>query len=488
MGRKHRNIQATKEAVLVKSEIITPELLEKELGGVTQIISLDNPFAVNDRFAVKKFDSAILTGNEVAKPYDINELLAFYNGSQTYQTCISIKANTTCGLGYFFNKDTKSLPKPMQDFLKTPTDEIGKTFSRTLVSLYTDFELFGDAYLDVVRFGKTVKFRYMPSQDMFSVADDNGYGNLVGYRSISKTEGLNSYIMSRSSVMKPFPTDGKMKDGVHYVVHFSKPSISNKYYASTNKSELHDVIRLNILSDQYNTNFFSNGGQPSWAILATGDRISPKMLSAIKENMISELKGVENSHKMLFINLPKEKADIKLVPLSKEIDAQFLSLGEKCQFRIALACQVLPKMLGLSTGGNFGGGSAAMGDLNSFIQIVSIPEQQYFQDVLDIVFAAAFNTDDIHITFNCMDTSTEKDDAITHGMYFGMVDDCGNRVYDVNDVRQKLGRNPIELKTEPIATKNAPITTTIDGVPESGMDLDEGKRESITNLDPDKNK
>ena len=484
MARKRNN----KEVTLVKSEVITPELLEKELDGVTQIISLDNPFSTISKFDVKKFDVAVLTGNEVMKPYDINELLAFYNGSQTYQTCISIKANTTCGLGYFFNKDIKDLPKPMQDFLKAPTDEIGKTFSRTLVSLYTDFELFGDAYLDVVRYGKTVKFRYMPSRDMFSVQDENGYGNLVGYRSISRTDGTNTFVMSRSSIIKPFPTDGKMKDGVHYIVHFSKPSISNKFYASTNKSELHDVIRLNILSDQYNTNFFSNGGQPSWAILATGDRISPKMLSAIKENMISELKGVENSHKMLFINLPKEKADIKLVPLSKEIDAQFLSLGEKCQFRIALACQVLPKMLGLSTGGNFGGGSAAMGDLNSFIQIVSIPEQQYFQDVLNIVFATCFNLDDTYITFNCMDTSTEKDDAITHGMYFGMVDDCGNRVYDVNDVRQKLGRNPITLKTERISTVKSPITTTIDGAPESNIDLNEGVKESITNLDPDKNK
>ena len=56
---------------------------------------------------------------------------------------------------------------------------------------------------------------------------------------------------------------------------------------------------------------------------------------------------------------------IKLVPLSKSIDEQFITLADKIQFKIALKCRVHPKLLGLSQGGNFGGGSAGITDLEA---------------------------------------------------------------------------------------------------------------------------
>lgn len=131
--------------------------------------------------------------------------------------------------------------------------------------------------------------------------------------------------------------------------------------------------------------------------------------------MEQNLKGVDNAHKMLFLSVPQEKA-IKLMPLSKSIDEQFISLNEKTRFQIALKCRVMPKMLGISTGGNFGGGSAEMADLQLYLETVSKSEQQYINDVLNKFFTLEFKVNP-EFVLNSMDISNEKDDAIIANLY-----------------------------------------------------------------------
>lgn len=474
------------------------EITEANLGALKvdeneMLVDITTGRVISDGITVNKFDGSWFLGLDVErKPYDTNELFAYYNASQTYQTCISIKANTTCGLGYYFNQPHKSLPVNLRNMLEHPTDNIGETFTQILTTVYADLELYHDAFIGVVKVGNTFKMYHMPSETMYVVPSYlNGVKQrrIAGYKIIEFNKGTLGINMSESQMLYPFPVTGKLIDGRFYVVHLKKFAKNNLYYGTPMKRELHDIIRLMILSDKYNTNFFANGGQPSWAVLATGDKINKQMLENLKAMIGTNLKGVENAHKMLFLNLPKEKAEIKLIPLSKEIDAQFLSLGERLQFRVALTCQVLPKMLGLSAGGNFGGGSAAAGDLSSFIQIVSIPEQKYVQDVLNSMFRVMFKSG-IEITLACMDVSTEKDDAITDNLYFNMRDEFGNRVMGINDIRVKRGMGDIELRTTLIDDnkEKEEVQVGLDGQLSADGNLNEGERGNLGNLDPDKAK
>jgi capsid portal protein len=289
----------------------------------------------------------------------------------------------------------------------------------------------------------------------------------------------------------PYPADGKTKDGVSYLLHFKRNSQDNIYYGSPDYSHLHDLIKQSYLSDQYNINFFSNGGQPSWAVLVTGGKLSKRGQEAIQEYLNNDMKGVANAHKMLFLSFQNEKAQVKLVPLSKSIDEQFITLNEKVRFQITLKCHVMPKMVGISQGGNFGGGSAGVADMQMYIETVARPEQQYIEDVLNQFFSLEFGVNP-EIVFNSMDISNEKDDAIIANLYWNMVDEHGNRVLDVNEIRTRyLHLKPIDLvhTSENEEELDDTMSVNAQGKPRSSSgNMDAGERGDINNLNPEKNK
>ena len=194
---------------------------------------------------------------------------------------------------------------------------------------------------------------------------------------------------------------------------------------------------------------------------------------------------------MLFLSFQSEKAQVKLVPLSKSIDEQFITLNEKVRFQITLKCHVMPKMVGISQGGNFGGGSAGVADMQMYIETVARPEQQYIEDVLNQFFSLEFGVNP-ELVFNSMDISNEKDDAIIANLYWNMVDEHGNRVLDVNEIRTRyLHLKPIDLvqTSENEEKLDDTMSVNAQGKPRSSSgNMDAGERGDINNLNPEKNK
>ena len=88
-----------------------------------------------------------------------------------------------------------------------------------------------------------------------------------------------------------------------------------------------------------------------------------------------------------------------------------------------MLCQ---KWLAFLKGGNFGGGSAGVADMQMYIETVARPEQQYIEDVLNQFFSLEFGVNP-EIVFNSMDISNEKDDAIIANLYWNMVDEHGKQ-------------------------------------------------------------
>lgn len=464
------------------------QLLEDDVAvysfGVTKRIGAPQS---NVRVATRNI---ITANNCVTPPYNAATYIYYAGLDTTLQTCMTLKANTIVGLGYHFGVLDNELPKGLREMFLAPNGNISDTFPQMLKNVYFDLDLFANGFLEYVKSGNKKALYYVPAKDIYirpkKDKKNNPLPEIDAYIQISEDDKV-------IAQFKPYPGNGKTKDGEHYIIHFKRNSQASVYYGVPNKTAVFNLAHQSYLADQYNVNFFSNGGQPAWAILITGGKLSKKGYEKIREFIDNNLKGVGNAHKMLFISLPNEKAQVKLVPLSKAIDEQFLSLSEKIQYRIAQYEQVHPKLLGLSVGGNFGGGSAGVADLKLFIETVYVPEARYISDVLNRFIYGEFGTYSEFI-LNKMNISNEKDIAVIANLYWNMQDSAGNRVLSINEIRTGyLGLNPIDLIETPADESqddNPSVNVTTEGETQTTdhSDLGIGDGEEMTNLDPDKNK
>lgn len=462
------------------------ELLEDAVQIITTSKRIDIPASKFRTASAKN----ILQQDCVLQPFKAGEILRFIKLDSTYQACLNIKRNTNVGIGYEIKENEIDRDHPLAVMLKQPNDNTGETFTQIMGSVYMDLDTFDNGYLEFIKFRNSRALYYIPAHSVFIKPHKDANG--LNKRSIKEYLYMDSQRVIKS--YKPYPADGKTKDGVSYLIHFKRPSQDSVYYGTPTNDHLHDLIRQNYLSDQYNINFFSNGAQPSYAAIITGASLSKKAQKNLQEYMQKGIEGVANAHKMLFMSFPDEKAKVNMVKLSQAIDEQFITLGDKIKLNIALKKGVPPKLLGISQGGNFGGGSAGIADMQIYIETISKPDQGYLEDVLNNVFYLEFGIDP-RISFNTIDISNAKDDAIIANMYWNMFDEYGNRVLGINEIRNRfLKLKSIDLvHTDIDESKLQDLEPTISvneqGKPRSNIgELDSGDRGDINNLNPDKNK
>lgn len=479
------------DVTVIKTEPITDSTIEREMEmGVTEIIevgSIAKSISVPRSSVRVASPKTIRSTGCIVPPYNPSVILQYKGLDSTFQTCIEIKRDTIVGRGYSFGLKDIDERDDIRGFFRAPNGNFSNTFTAILKNMYDDLELFHNGFLEFVKSGDRRSIYYLPTCYMY-IKPKGNTREVDGYYFIADDN-------SKPIRYEPYPIDGDTRDGVHYCLHFKFPSQEDIFYGKPDTAHLFDLIKQSYLSDQYNINFFSNGGQPAWAVLITGGKLSKKSYEKIREFIDKNLKGVSNAHKMLFLSVPNEKATIKLVPLSKAIDEQFLSLSTKLQFRIALKCRVLPKLLGLSTGGNFGGGSAGVTDLKLFLETVVKPTQAYVSEFINRFLEKEFGVNCL-FTLNIMSISNEKDDAVIANIYWNMVDGAGNRVLGINEIRQMfLQLKPIDLKdtnqderqTEDMG--NLEITPTVEGETRTNtnQNLNIGDGQAAENLDPNKN-
>jgi hypothetical protein len=129
------------------------------------------------------------------------------------------------------------------------------------------------------------------------------------------------------------------------------------------------------------------------------------------------------------------------------------------------------------------------------METVSQPEQKTIVDFINRFIELEFGVN-CEFSLNGMNISNEKDDAIIANMYYNMVDEFGNRVLSVNEIRQMfLHLKPIDLKDTPQNESetenmgNLSVKPNKDGDlhADDNSDLGQGDGQASNNLDPDKN-
>lgn len=426
-------------------------------------------------------------------PFDMKLAIQYKALDITYRRSIQDLKSTIAGMGYHFQNKEALTNEAFKKFIAKPNNNFGESLRDILEATQEDLETYHNSYWEIVKSNKNsdgsqkMSLYRLPSRNMYLKPKKNSDSSY----SLGRVESYGQILDIGANTIKDFaPYTGKFESAGDKVIHIKYNSDISDYYGSPSNQALYDKIKQNYLADQYGIKFFANDATPSYFLLVTGGKLSKKSLEAVQEN-IESLKGVDNSHKMMTLTFPSDKTRVQVVQMSKELTDTFIKLIDNNRDYIAMHMGMFPKLLGISQGGNFGGGSAGIADLKLYIEKTVEPKQLFLQDKFNALIEEEFGFNPEMVLYT-IDISSDKDDAVCASMYFNMMDEFGNRVLGVNEIRKTyLNLDPIELSNVPIVTpaKDTATTANEDGdARTTGTETETGDNGDAGNLDPDKNK
>lgn len=179
------------------------------------------------------------------------------------------------------------------------------------------------------------------------------------------------------------------------------------------------MLELAKAATDYNRAFFDNNAMPEYAVIYKGGAPTADQKSAIQEFFRTQFKGVDQAHRTLILSCGEE-AEIEVKRLTSEVkDGDFLKLIDAARDRIPVAHAVPPRMLGIMSAGQLGGGGEVTGQLFTFEHLTCDPKRRKFLDqcrpVLDYLGLRSGDPDnaldDDQIAFKRLDLTPPKDDT-----------------------------------------------------------------------------
>ena len=179
------------------------------------------------------------------------------------------------------------------------------------------------------------------------------------------------------------------------------------------------MLELAYAATRYNASFFKNNAIPEYAVIFKGTIPSSQMKSDIQTFFRNEFKGFDNAHRTLILSHPEE-GEIKVERLTAEVkDGDFLKLIDAARDRIPVAHGVPPRMLGIMTAGQLGGGGEVSGQLFTFEHLTLKPKRRRVLDQLRPLLAeigvepgiAEEGLGETQVAFRPLDLTPPKDDT-----------------------------------------------------------------------------
>ncbi len=162
-------------------------------------------------------------------------------------------------------------------------------------------------------------------------------------------------------------------------------------------------IMTNAKADAFNSAFFDNSARADKAIVFENAEPDENQLKAFEQFFGSNFKGYQNAHKTLIVTAHGENSKVRFEDLSKVDDLSFEKLKSINRDEIIAAHGVPPRMMGVISSGQLGGGGEVVGQLHSFNQLTIIPKQEQVEWFFDSIGCP--------IKLKAIDVSNFKDDS-----------------------------------------------------------------------------
>lgn len=283
----------------------------------------------------------ILNNDGIITPFvNFDELLMFYYANVYHQRSVRIKAAL------------------LSQILETELDSklpIGTTVKEFMYALCLDLEIYGNAFIE--KAGTTNNY--------------NLY-NILGF------EGR---VNRKKEIFQVQSYQPIKLDGYHIKYH----SPATKFYGEPDYLTALEQISVTKQADRYNKSFFDNGARPGYGIIFENSSPNPEQIKTFKTFFSENYKGAQNSHKTLLFHTGKtgegqSPAKIRLEKLDGVEDMSFEKLRSTNKDEIISAHGVPPRLVGIVTAGQLGGGTELIDQLHAFNEITIKPKSAVIED------------------------------------------------------------------------------------------------------------
>lgn len=281
-------------------------------------------------------DRDTLNPNGTIDPFiDFNGLLQYYYYNVYHQRSIKLKAALL----------SQVLETTLDKYL--PSNEFVSDF---LYAVCCDLEIYGNSFLEKA-----------------GAATDFNLYHILGYQGR----------LDRHKEIYQITTneDAIRLDGFH--IKYYSPS--GKYYGEPDYLTVLKQISTSNKADSYNSSFFDNGARPGYGVIFENSSPNEKQIAAFKQFFDTNFKGYENAHKTLLLHTGKSKegtppAKVRLEKLDGIEDMSFEKLKSVGRDEIIAAHGVPPRLAGVVTAGQLGGGRELIDQLHSFNEVIIKPK------------------------------------------------------------------------------------------------------------------
>lgn len=318
------------------------------------IKSQDNP-------STQQYPMDVLSGQFIEPFFSFEAVLNLYYTNTYHRSCIRIKSNI---LSQIESTDLdRYLPK-------------NKKPKRFLKELVTQAEIFGNVFIELAGTPIDPTLYIIPAHE----CRIDRYGQIYQY--------LNGALT--------------LMNGAHYSYYSPKSRFYGEpdYLATVKRLQTEEKI------DSYNDVFFDNNAMPNMAIFFENSEPSEKQLDGFQQFFGSSFKGYQNAHKTLVLSTGKD-ADkdgrIRMQEMNRINDMSFEKFKNMNREEIIAAHNVPPRLVGIISSGQLGGGNELIGQLHQFNQLEILPKideiESFFQGL------------GIQLKLKPIDPTAFKDDA-----------------------------------------------------------------------------
>lgn len=279
---------------------------------------------------------------EFAWPYPPLHLAALFKASSEHSRAIVLKAEGAFGRG----------------LIGQGADVLDRLCDGGAAELFTglgiDLECYGNAFLQIVTGsgGRIVQLRRLPAITMSRYR--NGF--------------LQRVPLPNGDLRRVTFSDAE-------ILHLKDHSISGRNYGEPSWIGAQGMLELTRAAVQFNAAFFNNGAMPEYAVIFEGSTPPETQRKAIVDFFQRQFQGITNAHRTMVLHT-SEGSSVKFERLTDDVkDGDFLKLLDAARDRIITAHGVPPRMLGIMSAGQLGGGGEITGQMFVFEHLTLAPRR-----------------------------------------------------------------------------------------------------------------
>lgn len=375
-------------------------------------------------------------------PYNLAELAMFHDTSTINHGAIKAKVASIVGLGYNFEETPQQIAKIQNTEDQDATDKLTRkierikadlydwldslnpddTFQTTIEKVATDYETFGNGYLEIGRTvtGEIGYVGHIPASTIRVRLRRDGFVQIIG-----------NQIVYFRNFGKDTPSPLTNDENPNEIIHLKKYSPRSTFYGVPDSVAASTAIVGDALASNYNVKFFDNSATPRYIVTLSGGRLSKASEQKLFEFLQSSLRG--NPHRTLFIPLPLDSNGEPVQFKMEKVDAD-LKDGAWDQYRERNKQDILTAHgvpLSRIGGESDQGVAASLSADRMFKEQIVVPSQEVFEKAIN-KFVAEKTT---AVKFNLNELALIDELAMSqiHERY------ARNKIMKINEIRAEKG-------------------------------------------------